>query len=112
MKKLVFFLTIAIVVGVAACKSNPKTQNKEQTKSDCLIGTWGYVENGFEMTFTFNEDKTGQEISSPTDTHHFTWTYKEGNPTIIYDGETTEWSFGLDCSAKELKVMGIDYTKK
>lgn len=112
MKKLVFLLTIAILTGVVACKSNPKSDNKAQAKTDCLIGTWGYVENGFEMTFTFNEDKTGQEVYSASDVRQFKWSYKDGNPTIVYDGETTEWSFGLDCNAKKLKVMGIDYTKK
>jgi len=112
MKKLAFLLTVVLAIGFAACKSNPKTENKAQTKSDCLIGTWGHTENGFEMTFTFNEDKTGQEVYSATDVRKFTWTYKEGNPTIIYDGESTEWSFGLDCAAKELKVMGITYAKK
>jgi hypothetical protein len=112
MKKVIFLLTVVLAISIAACKSNPKAEAKGQVKTDCLIGTWGYVENGFEMTFTFNADKTGQEVYSASDVRHFTWTYKEGVPTIIYDGETTEWQFGLDCSAKELKVMGIAYTKK
>jgi hypothetical protein len=112
MKKLVFLLTIVLAIGITACKSTPKADAKGETKTDCLIGTWGYVENGFEMTFTFNEDKTGQEVYSASDTRSFTWTYKDGNPTIIYNGETTEWPFALDCSAKELKVMGISYIKK
>jgi len=120
MKKPLLLFAIILAVGIAGCKNAPKKDapaaDKEapaaETKTDCLIGTWGYVENDFEMTFTFNEDKTGQEIYRPDDIRPFTWTYKNGNPVIVYQGQTNEWEFSLDCSTNELKVMGTAYKKK
>lgn len=122
MKKALFLAVIMIALVISACNNKPKanapadpataTTTTSEKKSDCLNGTWGYTENDTERIFIFNEDKTGKEVYSAEEIRPFTWTYKEGNPAIIYDGETTEWQFVLNCETKELTIMGIAYKKK
>lgn len=122
MKQRLLLSAILVAFVFSACNSTPKTKagadettvktEKTEKKVDCLIGVFGYTENNFEMTFTFNEDRTGKEVYSAEDVRPFTWSYKDGNPVIVYDGETNEWPFVLDCENKELTIMGVKYKKK
>ena len=116
MKKTLFLSIILMALFITACNSTPKSNGTTavaaEKKPDCLTGTWGHIENNNEMTFTFNEDKSGKEVYSADDIRSFSWTMKDGNPAIVYDGETNEWQFTLDCEKQELQIMGIIYKKK
>jgi len=70
------------------------------------------MENNFEKTFIFRADKTGAEVFSETEIRPYTWEIKDGKPTIIYKGETKEWSLTLICDKGELDVFGLKYRKK
>lgn len=122
MKKTVLISFAIMALIIAACNNTPKTNaaadeknppaEKTELKADCLIGTWSLIENDAEKTFTFNADSTGNEVYSAEEIRPFKWSYQEGNPVIVYDNETNEWKFELDCENAELKIMGVIYKKK
>jgi hypothetical protein len=91
--------------------SSSKSSSISATNKDCLVGLWTVTESNFTKTFSFKDDKTGIEVQSASDTRNFTWQIKDGNPTIVYVGEPTEWKLTLDCDKKELTVFGLVYKK-
>jgi len=116
-KSIILITTLALIIA-GGCKS-PATSEKGKSAEEkiagtdnCLTGKWVYIENDFEKSFTFNEDKTGTEVYSADDIRQFTWTIKDGNPVIVYINETAEWAFTLNCEAKELSVFGLVMKKK
>jgi len=103
---------ISISFNLSACKKDSSSSSSTSTtKTDCIVGVWSATEYGFTKTFTFKSDKTGIEVQSASDTREFIWQIKDGNPTIIYVGDTTEWKFTLDCDKNELTVLGLVYKK-
>ncbi|MCE5346318.1 MAG: hypothetical protein LLG13_08545 [Bacteroidales bacterium] len=112
-KLLITFMTLALGF-FTSCKNQTvqKIKNAEPSQKDCLIGKWVYTESNFEKSFSFNADKTGAEVYSETEIRPYTWTIKDGNPTIVYNGETREWPFNLNCEKGELAVFGLTFKKR
>jgi molybdenum cofactor biosynthesis enzyme MoaA len=69
------------------------------------------VENNFTKSFTFNANNTGTEVQAADDVRSFTWSIKDGKPTVVYVNELTEWQFTLSCESNRLTVFGLVYTK-
>ena len=80
--------------------------------NNCLLGTWNNKEAGFTKTFTFNEDGTGQEVQSRSDTRSFTWSMKNENTVhVTYTTQgaaQTEWDLNIDCKNNRFASL---YTK-
>ena len=104
---------ILFIFFATGCKHKNSNSNSTPlaTNKDCIVGLWSVTESNFTKTFNFKDDKTGIEVQSVSDTRNFTWQIKDGNPTIVYVGEPTEWKFSLDCDKKELTVFGLVYKK-
>ena len=89
-----------MVLTLLSCgaKENTSTSTEsagdEATKSsDCLNGKWTAMADNIEKSFTFNEDKTGTEVNTPTDINQFKWEQKDDQVTIIYveDPSNQKW---------------------
>lgn len=68
----------------------------------CLTGTWKKQDGDFTKTFTFNADKTGEEVQSRADKRSFTWSLKNENTvhiTYTTPGEAkSDWDLQVDCA--------------
>jgi hypothetical protein len=118
-KTRVKYAAMAFILFFSISCSNSRSEKSgensdEQTASsrstDCLFGKWFYDDSGQILTFEFKRDNTGLE-NIGSDDRHFSWTLKDGNPVIVYAGETNEWSLTLDCNNTVLSVFSLKYKK-
>jgi len=88
---------------------------EQSESSDCLAGKWIGSADNVEKSFTFKDDKTGEEANTPTDIRQFKWEKKDDKTiAIIYVTDppsTQEWNLNLDCEAKTLTVFGVVFKK-
>ena len=112
-KTLLVLTTLCFVISISFFISGcSKKDSKDTTsKTDCLVGLWSATESNFTKTFNFKSDNTGIEVQSASDIRNYTWQIKDDKPTIVYDGESTEWQFILDCDNNTLNVLGLVYKK-
>jgi hypothetical protein len=87
------------------------------TGESCLVGVWTMEEDGVTKSFTFNADHTGEEIESPPEVRHFTWSLTDAETVhIVYpeDGDTmrSEWDLDVDCGAGEVRFYGARYVRR
>jgi len=113
---IVFVLLVACnAKKVDVSQTEPQTESKTEvlaSKTDCVVGEWYLNEGSFKKTFTFNTDKTGVEVQAADDIRNFTWVIKNDQPVIVYNGDTTEWAFSLDCEKVELVIFMAVYKKE
>ncbi|MFW6369941.1 MAG: hypothetical protein ACOC10_01910 [Bacteroidota bacterium] len=110
MKKGFYSIFLLSMVILLSCSEEKSTQSDPAT--ECLPGTWEFVEDNFTKSFTFNADHTGIEVQAANDVRNFTWEVKKNKPVIIYVNETNEWEFDLDCEKNELTILFAVYQKK
>jgi len=108
------FLLMLLLLAVYSCRNQSSQKGKPAGGSpeECLYGTWAYIEDNFEKSFTFNSDLTGTEIYAKSESRTFTWVIMNGRPTIVYNGENNQWSFDLNCNTGELNIFGMIFRKK
>jgi hypothetical protein len=118
-------LLVVAALALSACGGNNNGASDGGTDggaggsaTDCLVGKWTAVESGYTKSFTFNADLSGVEDQSAVDNNRpFTWAWTAaGKLHIIYPphGGTlqSEWDIGpLDCTKRELSVLGLVYKK-
>lgn len=115
---------VLLLLGACSAGSNPQTEKKVEGEAaaaapaneDCVVGTWSMTEDGFTKKFTFNADKTGEEVYSATETRPLTWSVKEaGKVHIVYTPHDnvaeSQWDLGVNCAAKELSFFGAKFTR-
>ena len=77
--------------------------------SGCLLGTWKKQDGDFTQTFTFNQDGTGEEVQSRSDTRTFKWTMKNENTVhITYTTQgaaNTEWDLNVNCASNKFASL-------
>ena len=110
MKKILFSSMLLLSVLFISCKTSDNPAGTSGP-TDCLVGTWSFTENNFTKTFTFDANKTGVEVQAADDIRNFTWSIKNGDPVIVYNGESNEWTLNLDCEKNELEIFMAVYKK-
>lgn len=83
----------------------------------CLLGEWTMEEHGVTKSFTFRADQTGEEIESPPEVRHFTWSLTDPQTVhIVYpeegDNMRSEWDLDVDCAAGEVRFYGAKYRRQ
>ena len=111
-KTLVLVLIITSVFVVTACDKEKKDNDKKDTKSSKIVGSWEHT--GY--TYTFNSDKTCSYKYGETEMN---CTYEDDGEkvSILYDGNTvaSEYEYKVEGSKLTIKdSFGDDvvYTKK
>jgi hypothetical protein len=114
-----FLLLTLLLVAIGCSSKKPAASKQESTSSSdesCLLGKWVATEGGMEKSFTFNPDKTGTEVQSPTDIRPLNWSQRGKKLHIVYpahgDSIKTEWDIDYRCSRNELSVLGLTYKKE
>ena len=130
MMKTISFLKRTLFVGAAglflvltllSCGAKENTGastesagDEKAKSSDCLNGKWTVMADNVEKSFTFNDDKTGTEVSTPEDIRQFKWEQKDDKTVaILYaeDPSNKEWMLNLDCEAGTLSFFGLAFKK-
>ena len=112
-----FFVLFLMAPGCSTKKpTGAKGEPAAASDESCLLGKWVATEGTIEKSFTFNADKTGQEVQSPSDIRPLNWSKNGRKLHIIYlpHGDTvkSEWDLDYKCSEKELRVLGLTYKKQ
>jgi hypothetical protein len=82
----------------------------------CVVGTYSMVEGGFTKTFTFNADRSGQEVQAESDVRPFTWELKDSETLhIVYPSQGdvvgSEWDLGFNCAERAVTWGGARYSR-
>ena len=96
---LIIVLLIGSILLLTGCgKDNKEKEDKKPT----IIGSWKY--EGADYTYTFNEDGTGDYNAYGTEMK-FTYTTKDNNISILYDGNTSpfETEYSIDGDTLNVK---------
>ena len=106
----------ANATGNQAATAEPASETAASAGDECVLGTYSMVEGGFTRSFTFNADRSGQEVQSASDIRALMWELKD--PQTIHisypaqgDAVESQWDLGFDCAQQTVSWGGAKYVK-
>ena len=111
-KTLIIVLVVILIVAAILCaifipkyKKEKATPIKETTQEVTIVGKWTTKLEGYDFTYTFNEDGTGNYNAAGTDMN-FKYTLESPNKiSILYDGDTETFDTTYEIKEDTLNVL-------